>query len=332
MERLRRRIKIVCGLGGLVACLVGGSAYERWGRRRDHARFPQVGRSFDIGGRTLNMYCSGEGAPVVVFDSNGHTAGYRWVDIQPEVATFTRACWYDRAGYGWSDPGPSPRTFRAVATDLHALLQAGAVRPPYVLVGEGLAGFHIRVYAGLYPGEMAAAVLVNSAEVGPAGHEKGFQPGGLGGMPTKVKALGCKTVGPALLQIGLLRLSWNGQSQQPNSTTVLSIDQQEELRFLSNTPVSITGGEGCALDESLSQVRAAGNLGSLPLVVITSTRPDTRMQEEQAARNHAPGQPQLVGLSTIGRQVLVDPSNSMLTVVTQAIHEVVGSVRQGSGR
>jgi pimeloyl-ACP methyl ester carboxylesterase len=199
-------MKIAFVAGTLFLIGLVGSAYEQRGQRRDRDHFPQVGRSFDVGGRTLNMYCSGEGQPTVVFDSNGHAAGYRWVDLQPQIAKFTRACWYDRAGYGWSDPGSAPRTFRAVANDLHALLQAAALQPPYVFVSEGLAGFNIRVYAGLYPGEVAGAVLVNSAEVGPPGHEKGFQPGGLGGLPSRVKALGCDIVGPALLRVGLLRL------------------------------------------------------------------------------------------------------------------------------
>jgi pimeloyl-ACP methyl ester carboxylesterase len=172
------------------------------------------------------MYCSGAGDPPVVFDSSGHTAGYRWVDLQPQIAKFTRACWYDRAGYGWSDPGPSPRTFRAVANDLHALMQVGAIPPPYVLVGEGLAGFHVRVYAGLYRREVAGVVLVDSAEVGPAGHEKGFRPGALGRLPPKVKALGCDIIGPALVRIGLRCLFSNDHGQQPIATTPLSAGQQ----------------------------------------------------------------------------------------------------------
>jgi len=101
-----------------------GIVYERVGEWRDRKRYPQIGSSVDIGGRTLNLYCSGEGSPTVIFESAGHTAGYSWIAIQPEVAKFTRACWYDRAGYGWSDPGPSPRTFAAIANDLHALLTA----------------------------------------------------------------------------------------------------------------------------------------------------------------------------------------------------------------
>jgi pimeloyl-ACP methyl ester carboxylesterase len=135
----------------IVAVVLAGVTYEQVGRRQDRKRYRQTGLSVDIGGRTLNIYCLGEGSPTVVFDSGGHTAGYDWIAIQPQVAKFTRACWYDRAGFGWSDPGQRPRTFQAVMNDLHTLLQAGAIPPPYVLVGTNLSGMHVRVYTGLYP-------------------------------------------------------------------------------------------------------------------------------------------------------------------------------------
>jgi len=80
--------------------ILSGIIYEQIGRRRDRKRYPQNGRSVDIGGRTLNIYCSGEGSPAVIFEGAGHTAGYAWKGMQAEVAKFTHACWYDRAGYG----------------------------------------------------------------------------------------------------------------------------------------------------------------------------------------------------------------------------------------
>jgi hypothetical protein len=138
---MKRSIKIMLGLGILlVAAALAGAAYEQVGRGRDRTRFPQVGRSFSLGGRWLNMYCSGEGKPTVVFDSSAHTAGYRWVALQPQIATFTRACWFDRAGYGWSDAGPAPRTFGAVVSDLHALLRVAAIPPHTYLSARVLPG------------------------------------------------------------------------------------------------------------------------------------------------------------------------------------------------
>src|SRR5207244_13569634 len=56
--------------------------------------------------RTLNLYCTGEGGPAVIVEMSPHTAGYGWMRVQPGIALFTQVCWYDRAGYGWSDPAP----------------------------------------------------------------------------------------------------------------------------------------------------------------------------------------------------------------------------------
>src|SRR5271155_5049562 len=119
----------------LAILIAAGIGYEQVERRRDRARFPQVGRSVDIGGRSLNIYCSGEGAPAVVLESDALTPGFAWVAVQRELAKFTRACWYDRAGYGWSDPAPAPHSSSASAHDLHVLLKAAGVAPPYVLAG-----------------------------------------------------------------------------------------------------------------------------------------------------------------------------------------------------
>ena len=117
----------------------------------------------------------------MVFEGAGHTAGYAWSGLQAEAAKFTRSCWYDRAGYGWSDPGPSPRTFRAIASDLHALLRAAGVPPPYVLVGATAGAFHVRVYNSLYPDEVAGAVLIHADDPDVFAHEPAFMKGGLPG-------------------------------------------------------------------------------------------------------------------------------------------------------
>ena len=92
----------------LALLLIGGFIYEQFGQWRDHRRSPQIGRSFDIGGRKLNIYCSGEGSPAVIFDAGRSMPGFDWALVQPEIAMFTKACWYDRAGLGWSDAGPYP--------------------------------------------------------------------------------------------------------------------------------------------------------------------------------------------------------------------------------
>src|SRR5713226_4451988 len=104
----KRWIKLVSKLllVAVAVLFVAGVVYEQIGRSRDRKRFPQIGQSVDIGGRTINLYCMGEGSPAVILEMSPHTAGYGWNRVQSGIAQFTRACWYDRAGYGWSDPSP----------------------------------------------------------------------------------------------------------------------------------------------------------------------------------------------------------------------------------
>jgi pimeloyl-ACP methyl ester carboxylesterase len=154
-KRALRRILKVAGVT-LLTAVTAGIIYEEVGRRRDRKRLPQIGQSVDIGGRSMNIYCSGEGSPVVIFDPPGaEVPGYHWSHIQPEVAKFTRACWYDRAGTGWSDPGPYPRTSEEMAKDLHELLKRAGVPAPYVLVGASSGGLNARVYNGRFTKEVA---------------------------------------------------------------------------------------------------------------------------------------------------------------------------------
>jgi pimeloyl-ACP methyl ester carboxylesterase len=70
---------------------------------------------------------------------------------------------YERAGLGRSDPGPNPRSAEQIARDLHALLAAKAIAPPYILVGHSAGGLFVRVFAHLYPKEVAGLVLVDPA-------------------------------------------------------------------------------------------------------------------------------------------------------------------------
>src|SRR5690348_5148085 len=72
--------------------------------------YAQPGQLVSVEGFRLNLYCMGSGSPTVVFDSGWGDWAPVWSKVQPDVAKWTRACSYDRAGYGFSDPGPMPRT------------------------------------------------------------------------------------------------------------------------------------------------------------------------------------------------------------------------------
>ncbi len=114
-------------------------------------------------GRRLNLYCTGKGSPTVIFDSGvtGETVG--WALVQPVVAAHTRACSYDRAGTGFSDPGTRTGTSANIVDDLHRLLAAAAIAPPYILVGHSYGGMNVRLYKNHYPSEVVGMVLVDPA-------------------------------------------------------------------------------------------------------------------------------------------------------------------------
>src|SRR5262249_22382208 len=135
---MKRKLGVLASI--LLVTSAAGAIYEQVGERRDRARLPQVGQSIDIGGRSLNIFCSGAGEPAVIFDSGASEPGLIWSDIQTQVAPLTKACWFDRAGLGWSDPGPYPRTAAASSADLHALLHNAGITAPYILVGHSAGG------------------------------------------------------------------------------------------------------------------------------------------------------------------------------------------------
>ena len=87
------------------------------------------GRRVDVGGSKLHINCTGEGTPVVVLDSGLGDSYVSWMKVQPQIAKFTRVCSYDRAGLGYSDNSPRPRTSKVMAEELHTLLHNGGVDP-----------------------------------------------------------------------------------------------------------------------------------------------------------------------------------------------------------
>jgi len=321
----------------IATLLVCGVIYEQIGEHRDRTRYQRIGTAIDIGGRSLNLFCSGEGSPTVILDSAGHTAGYSWMTVQPEIAKFTRACWYDRAGYGWSDPGPSPRTFAAIARDLHALAGSAHLTPPYVLVGATAGAFHVRVYNALYPDEVAGAVLIQASDPSIFPYEPPFMKGALANLPRPVKAAGCKVLAPALLHVGLVRLLGNPGAGRPFGMEWFPREQRQELLFLSNNPSTArTGGEGCWFDESMDEVRNAGNFGSRPMVVLVSSHPfrspDPRFAEATQRLNDYwfhQLQPHLAALSTRGELVVGEDAEEPASIVS-AVNRVVGEVRAGT--
>ena len=108
----------------------------------------------------LHMEVEGQGSPTVILEAGFGGTAEAWAKVQPEVARFTRVVSYDRAGLGKSDPGPRPRTAARIARELHDALKASRVPPPYVLVGHSAGGAYARVFAHMYPKEVAGLILI----------------------------------------------------------------------------------------------------------------------------------------------------------------------------
>jgi len=125
--------------------------------------YPPPGRLVDIGGRKLHLLCSGAGSPTVILAAGGGAFSIDWALVQPKVAGTTRVCSYDRAGLGWSDPGPAEETVEETISDLHRLLESAGEKGPFILVGASVSGIFIRAYQHVFPEEVAGLVFANSS-------------------------------------------------------------------------------------------------------------------------------------------------------------------------
>jgi len=166
-QRPRGRLLVWGGrvLIGLLTVLLTlamlGAGYQAIATARDARTFPLPGKLVDVGGYKLHIYCLGASSPTVVTENGLGGSSPDWSLVQPAVSQTTRICSYDRAGAGWSEAGPGPRTSQQIAKELHTLLANEGLSGPYVLVGHSVGGMHAQVYAGQYAEEVAGLVLVD---------------------------------------------------------------------------------------------------------------------------------------------------------------------------
>jgi pimeloyl-ACP methyl ester carboxylesterase len=325
---------------------LSGFTYEQIGRSRDGSRLPpRIGRAIDLGGRTLNLSCSGEGTPTVILEAGGDEPGYAWAPVQAKIATFTRACSYDRAGVGWSDPPPRPRTSATVVSDLHQMLERAGVPPPYVLVGASIGGEYARIYTRRYPDEVAGLVFVDSSH--PDQQEPPFMLSAFNRMSPAGRRRICSAL-PFMVRFGVLRFVASRMAGPPRSELSR---EQEILRELDAQPgaARVDAEQTCAATEGGRLVptlgtgnpeldnaaRNAGSLGDRPLVVLTAGEYwAPQGLQRQAADYHERWihqlQASLAQLSSRGRQVVVDAHHDMAEApeaVVTATREVVDEVR-----
>ena len=326
----KRRRVVLSILGGLALLAAAGGAYQAIATARDVARFPMPGERIDIGGRSLHLFCSGTGSPTVLLE-NGLGGVYpAWRLVQRELATFTRACSYDRAGFGYSDGADRDTRADLVADDLARLIAAAKLETPFVLVGWSAGGIYVRRFYRDHPGAVIGMVLVDSS------HEQ--QRTRLD-EPTDRAA----NIRRAVSQLNLCRaLSWAG--------LVRMADVMDEMAAPLHIPpdvraefVAMENRTGyCAADlkelagfeSDIDQREPPASLGDLPLVVIERGRATTArdfaepVDAERLAkldRDWDSLQRELAGLST--RSSLRTATTSGHAIPLQAPETIVDAVR-----
>jgi pimeloyl-ACP methyl ester carboxylesterase len=268
LRTLRRWI--IRGAGGLLATVValslGGAVFQRFAAKSETARLRPRGEMAAVEGHAIHLHCVGQGAPTVVLEPGLGLPSPVWAWAQVAVAETTRVCTYDRAGYGWSDPTDEPMDAVNTSSKLYALLTAGNIPRPYVLVGHSIGGAYMRMFAAKYSSAVVALILVDASA--PAGVDWSAlrEPSAFG----RTSGYYFATIGGVRLVLALGFFDfWKD----------LPPEQGAEVKmFLSSSKHTETFmKERASLANTLRQIGALGSLGSLPLTVIYSEkviRPD----------------------------------------------------------
>jgi pimeloyl-ACP methyl ester carboxylesterase len=297
--------------------------YEHVAAWRDSRVLKQVGRSVDIGGRSLNIHCSGEGSPTVILAGGSTSPGYVWVPTQRGISSFTRACWYDRASLGWSDPGPDPGWGDAAARDLHVLVRNAGLAPPFVLVGHSFGGYVIRLYHHAYPGEVSGMVFVDAA------HEDA---GTIQGIPHRERPRLPRSVicglSIALGQLGMMRLIATDPGPPLKDWSPVEWDILARLRR--QRKVLLADAQVGPERATAELVRSTGGLEDMPLIVLTQGSPDSI--DAGVLHGWQALQRRFAQRSRRGRHVIVTESGHGIPMeapaaVVRAVREPVTEVR-----
>jgi pimeloyl-ACP methyl ester carboxylesterase len=330
---------------GFAAMLACATATAHAQAATDAPPYPAPGQLVDVGGWRLHLNCTGEaraGQPTVILEAGLGDFSVEWSLVQPGVARFARVCSYDRAGDGWSELGPHPRTLRQIVYELHTLMERAGERGPFVLVGHSYGGWLVRVYQATYPNDVVGMVLVEAGAIDP------WRMTADGKLVRSSELASARPV-PAVQTSGPLRVSdippaalaqmragAASLARNPNEPprTKLPPDAQRMRAWTLGQLGHIAAGVNPFEHEELAELRAAQAnasvlYGDLPLVVITRGLPDesgpnaTAMEAEHR-KDHAA----VAALSRRGRLVVAERSGHHVQLdepelVVSVIREVV---------
>jgi pimeloyl-ACP methyl ester carboxylesterase len=318
-------------LGVLIALLAAGWTFETLAERADARRFPALGTMVDVGTHRLNLVHKGPSAgPTVVIEQGAGEPCVFWWAIVEQVAEFASVCTYDRAGIGASDAPPSQHTPLDSANELATLLERAQIPGPYILVAHSYGGLIARLFARDHRRDVAGLVLVDSFEEGIH-----FRPDVLPMYRRFCRMLALVTVAA---RFGVLRLV--GKLRRPEASS-LPAEIRARTEAIGHSPAFFRGLSADMkgldrYDPALRHPGATGDLGDLPLVVITHGQPFPAPMAALEKYWDA-GQRRLAALSTNGELVVAHNSNHMIQmdepqVVIDAIRRVLAAVARPTSR
>ncbi|MCI0555442.1 MAG: alpha/beta hydrolase, partial [Anaerolineae bacterium] len=245
-----------------------------------------------------------------------------WSLIQPKLAEHTRVCAYDRAGYGWSDYNPAPRTLDQQVNELHGLLAGANEQGPYILVGHSYGARVGRVYTAKYPNEVAGMVLIDGGILADDPRYPAELHSGTEAENNMLRA--ARWLSP----FGLIRLT------RP-LMGLPTFDLPEEAR-LASASFSVSPqyfqsllAQSHSMPIVLREEREVTSLGDIPLLVLTATEPEDAIRKIWSQANI-----EMAALSTNGSFRIVDGATHMslvyrhndAQVCTDGILEVLSTV------
>jgi pimeloyl-ACP methyl ester carboxylesterase len=328
-QNFRRWTRRIVGTAVLLTLLllIAGFGYQMLATRTDLRKYPPPGQMVDIGNPRLHLKCVGSGSPTVVMESGLGETSLDWDLVQPQVAEFTRACAYDRAGYGWSDAGQEPRDGTEIATELDKLLTDAKLTGPYVLVGHSLGGLYVRVFTSRYPAKVVGMVLIDTT------------PEDLWSKPEFPRPASSRIslyLSKALSYLGLLRLL-----RQPIGDLYLSQKFSLSTRAMAEAmgyrsqSVNTVFAEAQSLESSMSQSRSFKTFNNKPLIVLVHGISDGREKDSRKEQVWRELQAELASRSTNSKLIVAEKSRHFILfdqpdVVIDAIRQVVESVQHGT--
>jgi pimeloyl-ACP methyl ester carboxylesterase len=338
LKAFGRRAARTAGVMIIIVALLGGTGlvYQSVSEANNEQRYLPTGQMVDVGGYRLHLYCTGQGSPTVVLESGLAGPALQWALVQQELEKTTRVCSYDRAGLGWSDVGPLPRTSQQMVKELHTLLHNAGIEGPYVLVGHSLGGFNVRLFAHEYLRETAGLVLVASGNE----NDNARMPPEYRKIEESNKQSDRLLI--TLTRFGITRIAGNAGLLSSFTSLLVKFppDLQAEiiaLTFYRSQYWATAYAELSAVNESKVQVAATASLEDLPLVVLSGSPDVSRLPSsfpvEQIRKTFQDLQVELTSLSSRSTHIVCDTCDHYIPMtnpdmVVDAINQELALVRR----